>query len=407
MIHVCLCLHDKTGRYSKLTGTAMLSLLENHITPPPRRLPSITVHILHDNTLTQDNRDKFIYLAGQYGQRVEFHNVEELCADRIAEIRKSFPTADKTSFTIAAFYRFFIPELLPADVEKAIYLDSDIIVNLDITELWQIELDDKPLGVITEISNGYDSGLYFALCRDGIVKVDDYFNSGVLLINLKIFRSKEKEIIDALKFIGERHGYYDQDTLNYCFATQALKLPTKFNRFVWSARMEKNARAERKIYHYTYKVEMNMHDPFYRLWMRHFMKTPWFNEETIGRLYAGVQNLHVGLKQSMVNLSAAMSGKTRGFFILPNDVGWLKNFFSIRDDEEIITVENQDSLKKLLDAMNASRGRKIFFILVPNFPLQILTQAGFAPGRDFFNGFEFFSEAQGVPLNSWPLIKAM
>lgn len=33
MIHVCFVLHDKTGRYSKLTGTAMLSLFENHTHP--------------------------------------------------------------------------------------------------------------------------------------------------------------------------------------------------------------------------------------------------------------------------------------------------------------------------------------------------------------------------------------
>ena len=109
----------------------------------------------------------------------------------------------------------------------------------------------------------------------------------------------------------------------------------------------------------------------------------------------------------MVNLSAIMSGKTRGFFAPPNNVDGLKTFFSIRDDEEIILAENQESIKKLLDAMNASRGRKVFFIMVPNFPFQILIQAGFAPGKDFVNGMEFLSEAQGVPLNSYPLIQAM
>ena len=152
---------------------------------------------------------------------------------------------------------------------------------------------------------------------------------------------------------------------------------------------------------------LDMRDPFNRLWLKYFVKTPWFDEDAIGRLYAGVQQMNIGFKQSMVNLTAMMSGKTRAFFTAPNDVDGLKNFFSIRADEEIITVENQDSLKKLLDAMNASRGKKVFFILVPNFPLQILTQAGFVAGRDFFNGFEFFSEAQSVPLNSWPLIQAM
>ena len=108
----------------------------------------------------------------------------------------------------------------------------------------------------------------------------------------------------------------------------------------------------------------------------------------------------------MVNLSAIMSGKTRAFFAPPTNIDGLKKFFAIRDDEEIILAENQDSLNKLLNAMNASRGRKVFFIMIP-FPFQILIQAGFVYGRDFLNGLEFFSEAQGIPLNSYPLIQAM
>ena len=150
-----------------------------------------------------------------------------------------------------------------------------------------------------------------------------------------------------------------------------------------------------------------MRDPFNRLWMKYFVQTPWFDERTIGRLYTGFQQIHVELKQSMVTLSAIMSGKTRGFFVQPNNVDGFKKFFAIRDDEEIILAENQDSLKKLLDAMNASRGKKVFFIMLPNFPFQILNQAGFAPGRDFVNGLEVLSEEQGVPLNSYPLIQSM
>jgi len=76
MIHVCLCFHDETGQYSKFAGTTILSLFENANTIP--LLPSITVHILHGHTLTKDNREKFMCLAGHYGQLINFYNVEEL-----------------------------------------------------------------------------------------------------------------------------------------------------------------------------------------------------------------------------------------------------------------------------------------------------------------------------------------
>ena len=141
MIHVCFGLHDATGRYSKFTGTTMLSLLENSSAPSD----SITVHILHDNTLTLDNRDKFIYVAGRYNQHVKFYNVDELCADMIAEIIRLIPAVKTARVGIGSFFRLMIPKIFPPDIGKVIYLDSDIIVNMDISELWQVKLGEKVL----------------------------------------------------------------------------------------------------------------------------------------------------------------------------------------------------------------------------------------------------------------------
>ena len=68
MIHVCFCFRDKTGRYAKFAGTSMFSLFDN-------TKSEVTVHLLHDDTLTQENRDKFSYIAGRYNQSVKFYNI--------------------------------------------------------------------------------------------------------------------------------------------------------------------------------------------------------------------------------------------------------------------------------------------------------------------------------------------
>ncbi len=372
------------------------------------------MHILHDNTLTTENCDKFSYVAGRYGQLVKFYNVEQLFADKIEYIKKMFPQASETRFSIGMFYRFFIPYLLAADIDKAIYLDSDTIVNLDIKELWQVELGDKPLAAADEVrADPFDHPSNAAsnyLVTNGFVDYNDYFNSGVLLINIKILRKENEHLMDGVKFVGEHPQliYLDQEVLNYLFSKNYLKLDEKFNAFVRKARRLNENLCYRRIYHFTGAgFGMDMRDLFNRLWMKYFAQTPWFDEETIGRLYASVQQLHVGFKQSMVNLTALMSGKTRAFFVAPDNIDGFKNFFAVRADEEIITVDSQESLNKLLDAMKRARGKKVFFIMLPNFPFQILTQAGFTPGKDFVNGLEFLSEAQGVPLNSYPLIQAM
>ncbi len=404
MIHACFSLHDKTGRYSKFTGTAMLSLLENTAAP-------VTVHILHDDTLLAENCDKFIYIAGRYGQRVKFYNVETLCADKLAEIKRTVPAISKSNYTIATFYRLFIPKIFPPDVDKIIYLDSDLIINLDIRELWRLELDDKILAAVTEISNGANAQKTFALCREGHVKAGDYFNTGVLIVNLNLLRTNENTLYRAINFVSENPrfaAYFDQDILNLCFSTQTLKLPVKFNTFVRDVRRRNEKTIARKIYHYAGGVlRLEMGDAFNRLWMEYFMRTPFFDADTIDRLCTSFQRVQIGFKNSMAQVSAMVSGKTRAFFVASVNVNMIRQIFYIRADEYIIAADSQASFQKLLNIMNASRGKKIFFICVPKFPFDMLTQAGFTFGKDFVNGMDFMSEAHGVPLNSYPLIQAM
>ena len=413
MIHVCFGLYDKTGRYSKFTGTAMLSLFANTAS-------EVTVHILHDNTLTQDNRNKFIYLAGRYGQRVEFHNVEEIFLEKFPEAG-TLSEKFQSLYSTAAMYRFLIPQFFSAEVDKVIYLDSDVVVNMDIEELWRIRLISEPIAAVPVSYQNADvqAGIkrarkMFRMCEDGGVKPEDYFNSGVLFMNLRAFRDEQKTLMSAIKSIAvyPEYEFLDQDVLNYCFASRALKLPVKFNRAVRYERLEGKGEVGRKIYHYAgqnskWSFNLDMHDALNRLWMDYFMKTPWFDLDAIGRLYESVQNLHVRLKRAMINVSALMSGKTRVFFTMPENLEATREVFAVKDNEEIILAESSESLKKLLIEMKRSQGKKVFFIMVTDFPFGVLKEAGFVSSRDFLNGFEFLSEAQGIPLDSHRLLKAM
>ena len=202
MIHVCFALYDLARHYSKFTGTAMLSLFENTSS-------KVTVHLLYDNTLTEDNREKFIQIAENYGQTLKLYNVEELCTEEIEKIKEFFPNVGTDRHSIAMFYRFFIPHILPQDVEKLLYLDSDIIVNLDIEEFWQIELDDKPFGAVPEVNQISDKVFaienqkkYIKICGEGVVNTEDYFNAGVMLMNLKVLREEEDTILSGTKYIS-------------------------------------------------------------------------------------------------------------------------------------------------------------------------------------------------------------
>ena len=391
MIHVCFGLHDKSGTYSKFTGTTMLSIFENTSAP-------VTVHILHDETLTQDNRDKFIYLAGRYGQAVEFYNVEKICPDKLSAFIELTPEIKNARVSVGTLYRLLVPQIISSDVEKIIYLDSDIVVNLDIKELWQIELGDKILAGVPEILSYKtidDMNFAFRLCADGFVKHENYFNAGVLVMNLNLLHAEEKKIFDGLRFTQKyrQRGYFDQDVLNYCFTSRTLNLPAKFNRFTQHARIEKESLAK-KIYHYAggsfgVGLGLDMSDALNRLWMKYFLKTPWFDEETIGRLYEKFLRAQTDLKESARKISAAMKIKTRAFVAFDSEIDNLVENFFVREDEEIFLLKYETPVQNLIDAIKSSRGEKIFFLFLPNFPFKILEEAGLVRGEDFFNGFDF------------------
>ena len=409
MIHICFSLHDETGLDSKFTGTAMLSLFENVSKPAP----SITVHILHDNTLTPDNRNKFNYLAGRHGQVLKFYNVEELCAEKIEKMSRILTKVKETSLNNESIYKFFIPQVLPTDLQKVIYLDSNIVVNLDINELWKIDLEDKMLGIVPALAIGSDIHIQDKVVTDGFVQSENYFNSGVLLMNLKLLRGEEETVEKGLKFANNRSyfNFLEQVVFNYCFSTRILKLPEEFNQFVRWARRNKEPLLK-KIYHYTGdSLQMDKNDPFNQLWLEYFSKTPWLDLETLGRIYESFRQsygqLNNKMKNGMVNLTVFTAGKKRAFFTLPQNAEATKEIFSVRADEEIIVGEDQESLKKLINAMKKSQGKKIFFILVPRFPYSVLNKAGFTFGKDFLNGMELIPADNEPILNSYPIIKAM
>ena len=361
--------------------------------------------------MTDDNRNKFSRLAAQYNQRVNFYNVEELFTNKIAEIEQTFPQLKSFHFSIATFYRFFIPQTLPAEIEKVIYLDADIIVNLDLKELWEIDLGDKPLGAVPNLFQIKDEktsiersmkGIYF--CKNNFVKPEDYFNAGVLLLNLKLLRNSTDLLKSGIKFVSEKPTvqYFDQDVLNYCFSTLYLKLPVKFNRYVMLARPENELTVEKKIYHYAggkVGLGVDMSDPFNRLWWSCFIKTPWFGVDTLNNILKCATDY-------MSRLPAVPSGKSRIFIVDEEHADQIEKNFSVRDAEKVIIVDpnSEKSLQKLSDLMDDLKGNNIFFVAIPNFYSKSMK---FLEGNSFFNVSNFYSPMWMDLKNNYNFIMSM
>jgi lipopolysaccharide biosynthesis glycosyltransferase len=130
-------------------------------------------------------------------------------------------------YTKAIFYRLLIPELLP-EYPKAIYLDSDVVVNADLGNLWDVEIGDHYLLAARDL---YFPTILSTSCKKFLqstgLMINKFFNSGVLSINLEKWRL-EKTGIEVVKCISQ-HKLLDQEGLNIVLKDKWQEINPQWN----------------------------------------------------------------------------------------------------------------------------------------------------------------------------------
>jgi lipopolysaccharide biosynthesis glycosyltransferase len=194
----------------------------------------------------------------------------------------------------ACLYRLMLEELLPPEIERVIYLDTDTVVRGRLDELLEAELGNSVLGAVR------DAGIPWATAPGGLVwqtlnvsPTAPYFNSGVLVIPLARWRV-EAVSARALTLLSEhRMNYADQCALNVVCAEAWSRLPPRWNlqaahlrddgtlAWVVEARDELVfARENPTIVHYNKSGwsrpwESNASHPLRDLWLEDLDRTSW------------------------------------------------------------------------------------------------------------------------------------
>ncbi len=260
-IHICLGIHDKDGNYSVWAGTTMQSIVENTKAP-------IVFHILHDDTLNEINKNKLSFIADNSGNDIEFHHFNSDVFGMFAD--------SMNRFAIGTMFRIMLPDIMP-DLKKIIYLDSDLFVNTDIEELWNLNIDNYCLAAAQDCSTIRNWGTPYAVAA-GQTSRDRYFNAGVLCMNLDKIQEKWgslfQQVIDYLND-NPRTWLPDQDALNAIFSGKTLLIDEKWNYFIDEAR-KNNEKAEKKIYHYAATLLMlHTNNEIDRAYDFTILRTPW------------------------------------------------------------------------------------------------------------------------------------
>ncbi len=245
--------------YAQHLGVAMTSILENY-----KNSQKIEFFIL-DNNIGNINLEKIKKIGSIYKVDLFFYKIS-------ANLLNNYPEANHLSKV--TYSRIFIPELLPLNVKKVLYLDVDLVALKDISTLYNIDLKDFSAGAIRDVMSKEILRIYFDR------EVRDYFNAGVLLINLEKWRRKEitKKSLEFAQLNKKKIVRADQDILNCLLKNDWLPLGGEFNvdlkRRKPSSEPEKNT----VILHYSDKAKPWQYI-FYgksrKYYWQYLQKTPW------------------------------------------------------------------------------------------------------------------------------------
>lgn len=176
------------------------------------------VFYLISKEITDENKEKLKAFAKTYNREViikELGNIEDY-------FDFEFDTTGWNSIVLA---RLILDKFLPEDMEKILYLDGDTIVRNSLKELWNTDLGNNILAASIEPTVDKQRRINLGL------EYNQYYNAGVLLVNLKKWREVNagKIILDYYKKNNGKLFANDQDAINGSLVNQIYTLSPKYN----------------------------------------------------------------------------------------------------------------------------------------------------------------------------------
>ncbi|MDF7637893.1 glycosyltransferase family 8 protein [Lactobacillus sp. ESL0791] len=192
--------------FTKYAAVSLNSLVKN--TSPSN---DYTVYFLNQGI--SDEHQQALKALGSDNVHVKFFYVDDKLVKPIENRQENYLKAD--FFTMSIFYRLFIPDLFP-EYDKAIYIDSDTIINDDIAKLYDTGLGNNLFAASMDTSIQYVEKMQLYIKNVLALDPKKYINSGVLVLNCLAFRNEH--FVDHFFDLLEKYHFdciaTDQDYLN-------------------------------------------------------------------------------------------------------------------------------------------------------------------------------------------------
>ncbi len=174
-----------------------------------------------DGGISPAKKDKITLTITSCGGKVSFLQVD---TNKYKNLYTSF------QYTPAVYYRLDLANVLNENISKCIYVDCDLIFMDDIRKIWDIDLEGHPIGAIEDVGlMTSKKGLAEKAQTLGLQPKQKYFNSGVVVMDLKLWRANRLAEA-AIKLANSSHfASHDQDVLNKLFLGNWKEIDLRWN----------------------------------------------------------------------------------------------------------------------------------------------------------------------------------
>jgi len=218
------------ANYQQHFAASLASLVSNYGGPPC----SLHVHVVTD--VDSELLSNFlISFSKKTGINIELRKTDKYSERLLDGIPGKFINTNGY-LNRAAYYRILIPTLIDNSVDKVLYLDSDTIILKDIREIFDIDIGQSAASATLDVNS-------VSICQErGFA---EYYNSGVMIMNLKYWR--EKDIVrSCFEYISDENSdivFADQCAINHILSGKIIPLPDRWNKVV-SNSLSSQAQAE-------------------------------------------------------------------------------------------------------------------------------------------------------------------
>ena len=187
------------------------------------------VSVVLKSLSVNNSKDEFkIHILTDHLSNASIKSLEDQCGNNTLQIHVVDDTKLKNlkdTWSVYTWYRILLPEILP-DVDKILYLDTDVLVTDSIADFYELDMADKGVAGVIDVQ-AFNPKLKERL---GVDAYGQYICAGVLMMNLDYWRIHNiaDKIIKWALINDKKIEFPDQDAINAVCVDSKIVLPMKY-----------------------------------------------------------------------------------------------------------------------------------------------------------------------------------